>query len=82
MKEALLGLANTHKIDCVVTGAIASEYQNSRIERICSELGLRSIAPLWRREPGRPAERASSDGLPVHNDSMHGYGPRLELART
>lgn len=51
MKEALLGLANTHKIECVVTGAIASEYQNSRIERICSELGLRSIAPLWRRDP-------------------------------
>ena len=51
LEEALLRLVNTQEIECVVTGAIASEYQNSRIERICGELGLRSLAPLWRRDP-------------------------------
>jgi len=51
MKEALVGLVNTHRIECVVTGAIASEYQKSRIDKICDELGLRSLAPLWRRKP-------------------------------
>jgi ABC transporter with metal-binding/Fe-S-binding domain ATP-binding protein len=53
MKEALLGLKRTDGIDCVVTGAIQSEYQKWRIERICHELGLRSVAPLWRRDPER-----------------------------
>jgi len=53
MKEALLRLKCTHGIDCVVTGAIASEYQKWRIETICHELGLRSVAPLWRKNPER-----------------------------
>ena len=34
----------------VVTGAIHSEYQASRIGKICDELGLESINPLWHRE--------------------------------
>jgi predicted ATP pyrophosphatase (TIGR00289 family) len=51
MKEALQGLTETHNIECVVTGAIASEYQNSRIEEICGDVGLRSLAPLWKRDP-------------------------------
>jgi len=38
-------------IEGVVSGAIASEYQKSRIDRICEKLGLVSIAPLWGREP-------------------------------
>lgn len=51
MKEALLELKRTRGIDCVVTGAIASEYQKWRIETICYELGIRSVAPLWRKDP-------------------------------
>jgi len=38
-------------IEGVVSGAIASRYQRSRIDRICDELGLASITPLWGREP-------------------------------
>lgn len=38
-------------IEGVVSGAIASEYQKSRIDRICEKLGFVSIAPLWGREP-------------------------------
>jgi diphthine-ammonia ligase len=49
----LLELKRTRGIDCVVTGAIASEYQKWRIETICYELGLRSVAPLWRKNPGQ-----------------------------
>ena len=51
MKEALVALKRTHGIDCVVAGAIASEYQRWRIETICHNLGLRSVAPLWRKDP-------------------------------
>jgi len=35
------------EIDGVVSGAIASEYQNNRIQKICEELGIKSFSPLW-----------------------------------
>ncbi len=47
LKKALQGL----KVDGVAVGAIESEYQASRVMRICEELGLTMYAPLWHREP-------------------------------
>ncbi len=38
-------------VDGVVTGAVASDYQKSRIDRVCDTLGLKSFAPLWRKDP-------------------------------
>jgi predicted ATP pyrophosphatase (TIGR00289 family) len=38
-------------VDGVVSGAIASEYQKSRVERICEELNLKCISPLWHKNP-------------------------------
>ncbi len=37
--------------DGIVVGAIASDYQHSRVNRIAEELGLRVFAPLWRHDP-------------------------------
>ena len=48
------GLEKTRKalgIDGVVTGAVASDYQKSRIDQICDTLGLKSFAPLWHKDP-------------------------------
>ncbi len=39
------------KVDGVAAGAIASEYQASRVRRICDELGLVLYAPLWHKDP-------------------------------
>jgi ABC transporter with metal-binding/Fe-S-binding domain ATP-binding protein len=38
-------------VEGVVTGAIASEYQRSRVERICKKLGLACLSPLWHIDP-------------------------------
>ncbi|MBI4170998.1 MAG: TIGR00289 family protein [Candidatus Aenigmarchaeota archaeon] len=38
-------------IDGITTGAIASNYQKQRADKICAELGLQSIAPFWGRNP-------------------------------
>lgn len=38
-----------NEIEGIASGAIASEYQKSRIEKICKELGLKSVTPLWSR---------------------------------
>jgi len=53
MKEALAGLVASRGIECVVTGAVASEYQRSRVERVCDDLGIRTVNPLWMIDPAR-----------------------------
>jgi len=44
-------LLATLDIEGVVSGAISSQYQKKRIDRICRELRLKSIAPLWQENP-------------------------------
>ncbi len=36
-----------YDVDAVISGAIASNYQKTRIEEVCTDLGLLSYAPLW-----------------------------------
>jgi diphthine-ammonia ligase len=38
-------------LDGLVSGALASEYQRTRIDRIGYATGLKSFAPLWHKEP-------------------------------
>ncbi len=35
------------KIEGIATGAIASNYQKSRVEILCDALGLKPLSPLW-----------------------------------
>jgi diphthine-ammonia ligase len=44
--KALLG---TLDVEGVVSGAVLSQYQRSRIDGVCEELALVSIAPLWQQ---------------------------------
>lgn len=39
------------EIDGVVSGALASEYQKSRIDNVCKKLALKNLAPLWHINP-------------------------------
>lgn len=34
----------------VITGAIQSDYQHSRMDRLCSQAGLKCFSPLWRKD--------------------------------
>ncbi|MEM3700812.1 MAG: TIGR00289 family protein [Candidatus Bathyarchaeia archaeon] len=38
-------------IDAIVSGAIASNYQKTRVEKICQQLELKCLTPLWQRNP-------------------------------
>jgi predicted ATP pyrophosphatase (TIGR00289 family) len=55
VKEAevqdLKSLIERLNVEGVVTGAVASTYQKTRIDAVCEQLGLKSIAPLWHRDP-------------------------------
>lgn len=49
--EDLKRLIEGLDVDAIVSGAIASTYQKSRIEKICEQLRLKCIAPLWHENP-------------------------------
>ena len=51
IKKALQNAIKKYKIEGVVSGALASNYQKGRIDKICMDLGIKSIAPLWHIEP-------------------------------
>jgi len=53
LKSALTAAKRLYKIDGVVSGAIDSEYQRYRVEAVCADVGLKSLAPLWHLEPER-----------------------------
>jgi len=46
--ERLIGRLD---VDGVVSGAIASDYQKTRIDKVCERLKLKSITPLWHADP-------------------------------
>jgi diphthine-ammonia ligase len=45
----LKNLLEPLSIDGVISGAIASEYQRTRIEQVCYDLRLKSFTPLWHK---------------------------------
>lgn len=49
--EDLKRLIEGIDVDAIVSGAVASTYQKSRIEKICEQLKLKCIAPLWHENP-------------------------------
>jgi diphthine-ammonia ligase len=48
--SSLQHVLSTLEIDGVISGAIASEYQRTRIEQVCHELKIKSFTPLWHKD--------------------------------
>ena len=45
--ENLEILMDTPDLDAIVVGALRSDYQKTRIDRMCERLGIISYSPLW-----------------------------------
>ncbi|MBI4147912.1 diphthine--ammonia ligase [Candidatus Woesearchaeota archaeon] len=50
LKKAVAEAKNKYNIEGVVTGAVRSTYQASRIQHVCHELGLWCFNPLWLKD--------------------------------
>ena len=61
-------------VEGVFAGALESSYQKSRIDSICSELGLESHAPLWHRDPQEYMEEIINLGFEVIITSVSAEG--------
>jgi diphthine-ammonia ligase len=51
LSRALKIAADRFGIEGIYSGALASVYQKSRVERIAGSVGLKSISPLWQVNP-------------------------------
>ncbi len=52
-------------IEGIVTGAVASRYQKQRIDKLCKEVGLESLAPLWFQAPKELLINMIKDGFEI-----------------
>ncbi|MBI5391197.1 diphthine--ammonia ligase [Candidatus Woesearchaeota archaeon] len=50
LQQAILLAKQRYQIEGIVTGALASCYQASRIQNICNQLKLFCFNPLWQRD--------------------------------
>ena len=48
--SSLEQVLSTLDINGVISGAIASEYQRTRIEQVCHNLKIKSFTPLWHKD--------------------------------
>lgn len=51
MKKILIKAKKDFQIEGMVHGGIKSKFQKNNFEKICSELNLKSVSPLWDLEP-------------------------------
>lgn len=86
LRSAVAAAARHLRLDGLVSGALASEYQRTRIEGVGHALGLRTFTPLWHKEPGAYVgsllgwdirlSRVAAEGLP-----LQWAGQRLDAAK-
>ncbi len=70
-------------VEAVYSGALESVYQKSRIDKICERLELKSLSPLWHRDPIDYMRQIIDLGFEVIITSVSAYGLTKEwLGRT
>jgi diphthine-ammonia ligase len=63
--ESILRELKKKGIEGITTGAVASNYQKTRIEKICKDLGLECISPFWGRNPEEVLREMVSAGFEI-----------------
>lgn len=51
LRRGLEEVVGELRLQGLVSGVVASDYQKSRVDRLCEELKLASFTPLWRKDP-------------------------------
>ncbi len=50
LKQAIIEAKEKYAVEGIITGAIRSVYQASRIQKICDDLEIKCFNPLWMRD--------------------------------
>lgn len=73
LKNAIEEAKEKFGIEGIVTGAIKSNYQYSRIKRICDELKLELISPLWQMDEIEELKEVLKEGIKAIIVSVSAY---------
>jgi len=73
LKEAIIQAKRKFKIEGVVSGAVESVYQTERIQRICNDLGLCSVNPLWKMNQQKLLEEIVQKNFKVIISGVFAY---------
>ena len=63
LEKTLASAKSKFGLEGIYTGALASVYQKSRVERVCKNLGLECLSPLWGVDPETHLRRLVKDGF-------------------
>ena len=63
LEQALRTAVRQYGIEGVITGAISSDYQRSRIEALCDRIGVCVFSPLWHVDQEMHMRRLIKDGF-------------------
>ncbi|HLD05238.1 MAG TPA: diphthine--ammonia ligase [Candidatus Nanoarchaeia archaeon] len=74
LKKALQRAKKEYKLDGVAVGALASDYQQERVNRICHELDLKCYAPLWHKNQGMLLKDLIQSGFDIRMVSIAAEG--------
>ncbi len=79
LKSLIREAIKEYDIEGVVSGAIRSTYQASRIQRICDELKIHSINPLWHQDEIALLKECLQRGFDIIITGVFAYGLTEEL---
>ncbi len=74
LKNAIERAKKEYGIEGVVTGALYSNYQRERIEKICDSLGLKIFSPLWHMDQEKEMRQLVKEGFEVILSSIAAEG--------
>ena len=73
LKKALQDAKTKYKIQGVVTGAVESVYQATRIQKICDELNLLCYNPLWKMDQEKLLDEVIKNNFEVVISGIFAY---------
>lgn len=65
LKIAIKRAKDEYGVEGVITGAIQSVYQASRVQKICDELDLEVFNPLWQKDESEYLDELLEEGFKV-----------------
>ena len=74
LDDTLAEAKSRFDLEGVYTGALASAYQKSRVERACEKLDLTCVSPLWGADPEAHLRRLVRDGFSAMMVSVSALG--------
>jgi len=74
LRVGLKRLKVTSGIEGIVSGAVASEYQKTRLDNLCETLSLKSFAPLWHKDQRSLLREQIESGFEVVVTACHAMG--------